>query len=111
RMADYRTVCRASDLTEGEGKTVDIDGKLIAVFCDQGKYYAIDDVCPHMGASLGDGYVENGIVTCPLHAWRFRLADGAWADSPRIKIGCFPVRIENGEVQLQVDGIIGNSVK
>ena len=46
-----------------------------------------------MGASLSGGYVENGVVTCPWHAWRFRLADGAWADNPRIKIGCYPVRV------------------
>ena len=54
-----------------------------------------------MGASLSGGYVENGIVTCPWHAWRFRLADGAWADNPRIKIGCYPVRVEGGMVQVQ----------
>jgi nitrite reductase (NADH) small subunit/3-phenylpropionate/trans-cinnamate dioxygenase ferredoxin subunit len=101
-MADFQTVCRVEDLTEGEGLTFDVSGKLIAVFFDRGQYYAIDDVCPHMGASLGTGFVENGIVTCPWHAWRFRLADGAWADSPRVKIGCYPVRVENGAVQVQV---------
>ncbi len=103
-MAAFQTVCRVEDLTEGEGKTVEVSGKLIALLCDRGQYYAIDDVCPHMGGSLGEGYVEDGIVTCPWHAWRFRLADGAWADSPRIKIGCYPVRVENGEIQIQVNG-------
>jgi nitrite reductase (NADH) small subunit len=103
-MAEFQTVCRADDLPEGESRTVAIAGKIVAVFRYRGEYFAIDDVCPHMGASLGDGYVENGIVTCPWHAWRFRLADGAWADNPRIKIGCYPVRVENGEIQLQVNG-------
>jgi nitrite reductase (NADH) small subunit/3-phenylpropionate/trans-cinnamate dioxygenase ferredoxin subunit len=103
-MAGFQTVCRVEDLREGEGKTVEVAGKLIAVFSQNGQYFAIDDVCPHMGASLSGGYVENGIVTCPWHAWRFRLTDGAWADSPRIKIGCYPVRIENGAVQIDVSG-------
>jgi nitrite reductase (NADH) small subunit/3-phenylpropionate/trans-cinnamate dioxygenase ferredoxin subunit len=101
-MAEFTAVCRVDDLAEGEGKTVAVEGKLIALFCDKGQYYAIDDVCPHMGASLGEGYVENGVVTCPWHAWRFRLADGAWADSPRIKIGCYAVRIVDGEIQIAV---------
>jgi nitrite reductase (NADH) small subunit/3-phenylpropionate/trans-cinnamate dioxygenase ferredoxin subunit len=101
-MAEFYPICRVEDLSEGEGKTVEVAGKLIAVFCHGGHYFAIDDVCPHMGASLAGGYVENGIVTCPWHAWRFRLADGAWADSPRVKIGCYPVRIEDGAVQIQV---------
>ena len=101
-MGEFKTVCQLSDLVEGEGKTVDAQGKLIAVFRCGGQVQAIDDVCPHMGASLSGGYVENGIVTCPWHAWRFRLADGAWADNPRLKIGCYPVRIEGNDVQLQL---------
>ena len=101
-MAELKTVCRVGDVPEGEGKTVLVGGKLIAVFRDGGQYCAIDDVCPHMGASLSGGYLEKGIVTCPWHAWRFRLADGAWADNPRIKIGCYPVRVAGDEVQVQV---------
>jgi nitrite reductase (NADH) small subunit len=101
-MPEFRRVCQVGDVHEGEGKTVEVNGKLIALFRTGGQYYAIDDMCPHMGASLADGCVENGIVTCSWHAWRFRLSDGAWADNPRIKIGCFPVRVEGDEVQVQV---------
>ena len=103
-MPGFQTVCRVSDLGDAEGKVVEVDGKLVAVFREAGRYFAIDDVCPHMGASLGGGYVEKGIVTCPWHAWRFRLTDGAWADNPRIKIGCYPVRVEGDEVQVQAGG-------
>jgi nitrite reductase (NADH) small subunit/3-phenylpropionate/trans-cinnamate dioxygenase ferredoxin subunit len=101
-MAEFRTVCRVGDLSEGEGKTVIVGGKLVAVFRCGDSYHAIDDMCPHMGASLGDGYAENGIVTCPWHAWRFRLSDGAWADNPRLTIGCYQVRVEGDEVQVEV---------
>jgi nitrite reductase (NADH) small subunit len=103
-MSQFQTVCRVRDLVEGEGKTVEVGNKLIAVFRTGANYYAIDDVCPHMGASLAGGWVENGVVTCPWHAWRFRLADGAWADCPKVKIGCYPVRVVNDEVQVQVPG-------
>jgi nitrite reductase (NADH) small subunit len=105
-MAEFHTVFRVGDLAEGESKTVEVAGKLVAVFRQQGQYYAIDDVCPHMGASLSGGYVEKGIVTCPWHAWRFRLNDGAWADNPRIKIGCYPVRVEGEEVQVQAGAAV-----
>jgi len=101
-VSDFKTVCRVGDLAEGQGRTVVVGSRLIALFADNGSYYAIDDACPHMGASLSDGCLEGGIVTCPWHAWRFRLADGAWADNPRIKIGCYPVRVVNDEIQVQV---------
>ena len=103
-MSDFRTVCKVSDVGDGVGKTVAVDGKLIAVFRVADAFFAIDDVCPHMGASLGEGEVENGIVTCPWHGWRFRLADGAWADNPRLSTGHYPVRVLGEEVQIQLTG-------
>jgi nitrite reductase (NADH) small subunit len=101
-MSDYHPVCRVGEVREGEGKAVQVGTKTIALFCVNGQYHAIDDVCPHMGASLSSGYEEGGIVTCPWHGWRFRLADGAWADNPRLKIGCYPVRVEGDSIQVQV---------
>src|SRR5688572_17576674 len=101
-MADYQTVCKTSEVVEGEGKTVVIGEKLIALFRVGDSLYAIDDTCPHMGASLSGGHVEGGIVTCPWHAWRFRFTDGAWADNPRIKIGCYRVRVQGEDVQISL---------
>ena len=101
-MAEFHTVCKVSELPEGEGKTVEVANKLVAVFRVGDQFHAIDDVCPHMGASLSDGWVENGVVTCPLHYWRFRLADGAWADNPKVKTGCYAVHVEGEEIQLEL---------
>lgn len=103
-MPEYHTVGKVGDIPEGEARSYEVGKRLIAVFRQNGAYTAIDDVCPHMGASLSGGWVEDGIVTCPWHAWRFRLADGAWADNPRIKIGCYPVRIVGDEIQVELAG-------
>jgi nitrite reductase (NADH) small subunit/3-phenylpropionate/trans-cinnamate dioxygenase ferredoxin subunit len=80
--------------------------KLVAVFLNEGQYYAIDDICPHMGASLGAGTLdttERGhlAVTCPWHAWRFSVKDGTWCDNPRLKIDAYEVRIEGDEIQVR----------
>jgi nitrite reductase (NADH) small subunit/3-phenylpropionate/trans-cinnamate dioxygenase ferredoxin subunit len=101
-MAEFRSVCKVGDIPDGEGRTVVVGDKLVAVFHTGGRFHAIDDVCPHMGASLGAGELENGIVTCPWHAWRFRVTDGTWADNPRIKIPSYPVRVVGDEVQVEV---------
>jgi nitrite reductase (NADH) small subunit len=101
-MSEFHTVCKIHDLKSGEGKTVVLGHKMIALFLIDGAVHAIDDTCPHMGASLAGGFVENGIVTCPWHYWRFRLADGAWADNPRIKIGCYPVTVDCGEIRVEI---------
>jgi nitrite reductase (NADH) small subunit/3-phenylpropionate/trans-cinnamate dioxygenase ferredoxin subunit len=104
-MTEYHSICRVEELAEGEGRVFSVAGKLIAVFHHAGQYFAIDDTCPHMGDSLSQGYVEEGIVTCPWHAWRFRLADGAWADNPRIKIGSYQIRVAESMIQVAIDTV------
>jgi nitrite reductase/ring-hydroxylating ferredoxin subunit len=104
-MPRFVTVGRVGDIAEGEARTVGGPGKVVAVFRVGDDYFAIDDMCPHMGSSLSGGFVEDGIVTCPWHYWRFRLADGAWADNPRIKIGCYPVHVVGDEIRVELPDV------
>ena len=101
-MGQRVSIGKAEDVPEGGSVVVEVNGKDVAVFRAGGRFFAIDDLCPHMGASLSGGYVEDGVVTCPWHYWRFRLADGAWADNPRIKIGSYPVHVVGDEVRLEL---------
>jgi nitrite reductase/ring-hydroxylating ferredoxin subunit len=98
---DFTTVARVGSIPEGQGITVVLGDRLVAVFNSGGEYFAIDDLCPHMGASLGAGEVYDGIVTCPWHAWRFKVADGTWCDNPRIKIDSFETRVVGDEIQIR----------
>ena len=101
-MSQRVTIGKVSDIPEGEAVVVTARNKDVAVFRTNGQLFAIDDLCPHMGASLSGGYVEDGCVTCPWHYWRFRLADGAWGDNPKIKTGSYPVHVVGDDVQLEL---------
>ena len=98
----YHTVAKVGEIPESEGRPFEIDGRMIAVFLDGGKYFAMDDACPHQGAPLCDGIVGDKSVTCTWHGWRFSLEDGRWLDSPRIKVPTYPVRVEGDEIQVGV---------
>jgi nitrite reductase (NADH) small subunit/3-phenylpropionate/trans-cinnamate dioxygenase ferredoxin subunit len=100
--AEFVTVARIGDIPEGEGASFQVGERLVAVFLHEGRYLAIDDLCPHMGASLGAGYLdEEGVVTCPWHAWRFSVADGTWCDNPRLSVDTFEVRVAGDEIQVR----------
>lgn len=100
----FVSVVKVRDLPPGQGGTFCINGRLVAVFNVDGQYRAIDDLCPHMGASLGAGWVEGDTVTCPWHAWRFSLCDGRWKDSPQsgVRVQCYEVRVVGDDVQVRV---------
>lgn len=101
-MSEYVTVAKVGAIPEGTGAAFPVGDKMVAVFnLGGGRYEAINDFCPHMGASLADGFLEDGIVTCPWHAWRFRTSDGTWCDNPRIRTDAFEVRVEGDEIQVR----------
>ena len=54
-----------------------------------------------MGALLASGCLDGNVVTCPWHAWRFRVTDGTWCDNPRIKTDVFEVRVVGDEIQVR----------
>ena len=101
-MTEFTTVCKAGDIPAGEGRPFPIHGTIVAVYFIDGEYFAINDFCPHMGASLADGHVENGEVTCPWHAWRFSVRDGTWCDNPNVCTDSYPVQVTDGIVKVAV---------
>ncbi|HET8610088.1 MAG TPA: non-heme iron oxygenase ferredoxin subunit [Burkholderiales bacterium] len=103
-MSDWVTVARTEDLPPGESRCVDVDGTRVAVFNLNGQYHAIEDVCTHDGGLLTDGRVEGDQVICSRHGARFSITTGEALCAPAYEpTAVFPVRIENGEVQVRDD--------
>ncbi|QDS95865.1 Assimilatory nitrite reductase [NAD(P)H] small subunit [Roseimaritima multifibrata] len=102
-MSEFETVGKVSDFEENVGQAHPVNGRMVAVFMRNGEFSAIDDLCPHMGASLAEGHVEEDTVTCPWHAWRFCIKDGTWEDNPRVKVDSFEVRVVGEDVQVRVN--------
>jgi NAD(P)H-dependent nitrite reductase small subunit len=94
----YVRVLSISELPPGGGVPVEAAGKLIAVFNVDGAFHAIDNECPHKGASLADGALTGSTVTCPMHRWQFRLEDGRNPVNPELCVRRFPVEIRDGAV-------------
>src|SRR5215469_3595916 len=91
-----------SELPEGAGKSVNLAGHVVALFNSDGRLFAVDNRCPHMGFPLDRATVRDCILTCHWHHARFDLATGGtfdqWADDVRV----FPVRVEGDTVMVDV---------
>jgi nitrite reductase/ring-hydroxylating ferredoxin subunit len=91
-----------AELKEAAVKTVQLDGHTLALYYVNGRVYAVDNRCPHMGFPLNRGSVKDGILTCHWHHARFDLETGGtfdqWADDVRT----FPVEIRDGQIYVNV---------
>jgi len=101
-MSEFVTVAKMGEIPVGQGKSCLVGEKLIAVFNVDGRYHAINDLCPHMGASLADGQLDGDVVACPWHGWRYCVTDGTWCDNRRIKTDSYEVRVQGEEIQVRV---------
>ena len=96
--AGFVAVLRMTDLPAGQGKTVAMNGKAIAVFHVNGGFYAIDDACTHEDAPLGEGTVRGTTVVCPYHDWVYEITSGHCHTDPSRPVGCFATKTHDGFV-------------
>lgn len=101
-MPHWHAVAKISDLAPGEGKTIDVFGKPIALFNDGGTFRAIDNTCPHRGGSLGDGKLKENCVVCPLHQWTFNLESGKNIRNPQVKLNVYPTKTKGDDIWITV---------
>ncbi|MCC7079363.1 MAG: non-heme iron oxygenase ferredoxin subunit [Burkholderiales bacterium] len=103
-MADWIDVAPADSLGPGQVRVVNADGAMIAVFNVGGSYYAIEDVCTHDGGELASGVLQGDQIECPRHGARFCVRTGDALSAPAYEATTrFPVRVENGVVQVRDD--------
>lgn len=81
--AYWQPVCLASDVLEaGSVSAIEIMGRrLIVARLLSNDLICMDELCPHRGASLRYGFVEEHSIRCAYHGWAFD-AHGSCADRP-----------------------------
>jgi 3-phenylpropionate/trans-cinnamate dioxygenase ferredoxin component len=103
-MANWVNVGSVEEIPPGQHKTIDINDVMVAVFNIEGKLYAIEDVCTHDGGILTGGPLEGCVITCPRHGAQFDVRNGEVLAEPAYEpIATFPVRIQEGMVQVRDD--------
>ncbi len=97
-MTEFVKVCRIADVKPGSGKSIELDGKAVAVFNIEGTFYAINDTCKHRGGPLGQGELEGRTVICPWHGWRYDVTTGANELVPEQPTENYEVKVEGDDV-------------
>ncbi|MBR0896765.1 non-heme iron oxygenase ferredoxin subunit [Bradyrhizobium tropiciagri] len=91
--------CAVAAVSEDEGHAIVLDDRHIGLFKIDGEIYALDNICPHEFALLTGGFVEDGLVECPLHQACFDIKTGRKVSGPAERDArAVRVKVENGQV-------------
>lgn len=62
-------------------------------------FYAVQDKCPHNGASLSHGFcTEKNEIVCMLHRYSFDLESGKATSGGAFALKTYPIQIKNDGV-------------
>jgi nitrite reductase/ring-hydroxylating ferredoxin subunit len=101
-MSEFAAVAHVDDVAPGTMTTVragDIDVALARV---GDEFYAVQHACLHLSGPLGEGKLEECVVTCPWHGWQYDVRTGKNEFDLAIQLQTYEVRVENGEVKIEI---------
>jgi 3-phenylpropionate/trans-cinnamate dioxygenase ferredoxin subunit len=118
-------VAPLAEFLPGTRRLVRVGERAILVFNIGGEFFALNDRCPHGGASLSGGvltglvesdgpgryrYARRGeILRCPWHAWEFDIRTGrSVCDPRRMKVRQWPVGVAPGAA-LAAEGLVAET--
>ena len=87
----------ASEIPVGGGKVFE-DAKVVVCQPAQGEFKAYSAACTHKGCSVDS--VSGGMINCPCHGSKFKIADGSVASPPADK------PLEEKQITVQGDQIL-----
>ena len=92
------------ELPEDALKRVDASGVPVCLaHAEDGKFYALNDICTHEEFYLSEGELWGMDVECPQHGSRFNLATGKVTGLPAvIPATTYPVTVEGDDVFVEV---------
>jgi nitrite reductase/ring-hydroxylating ferredoxin subunit len=102
-MPQRHVVTPLAALPQGTGRVFEVAGQKLALFNVDGRIFAIDDRCPHEGASLAEGSVDGTTIVCPWHGAEFDLTCGKVLCPPAIEdVKSYPVFVTGDAVEVEI---------
>jgi 3-phenylpropionate/trans-cinnamate dioxygenase ferredoxin component len=98
-------VASVDELAPGQRKLAFVEGRSIVLFHVGGTVRAIENACPHQGASLANGQLEGSVLRCPAHGLRFDLITGCMPAVDGLRLTTFPVDEVEGQWVVNLDRI------
>jgi nitrite reductase/ring-hydroxylating ferredoxin subunit len=96
---DFVKIAESKDIEPSSMKAVDVAGEKVCIINIEGNYYAIGNVCTHMGGPLNEGTLEGFEVECPWHGSKFDVRSGQPTKPPaRQPVSSYEVKVQDNNI-------------
>lgn len=92
RLRWFKLAHGSAPTAEGRPMRCLVKGKPLVLVRWQGTLHALDENCPHHGASLSGGRVSEGCIICPRHLYHYDLLTGRGKQHDGGNAAVYPVQ-------------------
>ena len=110
-MQEWIPIAGVADCPVGSAIERIVEGRVVAICNIDGRFHALDGLCPHQGGPLGRGRLCGTVLTCPWHGWQFDVVTGRHELSSQVRQVIHEVRAENGELFVRLANGPGTGVE
>jgi len=96
----FVTVAKADEVAPGTARRVQAGDRALALVRIGDEFYATDGACRHLHGPLGEGRIDDHVLTCPWHGWQYDVRTGLNVFDHAIRVETFEVRVEGGDVKV-----------
>jgi nitrite reductase (NADH) small subunit len=97
---ELTTVARVEDVQPGTVTTVHAGEQALALARVGDAFYATQAQCIHLQGPLGEGELEDHVLSCPWHGWQYDVRTGENEFDRAIRLETFEVVVEDGDVKV-----------
>ncbi|MEO7132670.1 MAG: Rieske 2Fe-2S domain-containing protein [Vicinamibacterales bacterium] len=105
RRPIYVDAVPADALAEGGARSIDVDGRPVLVVRIADDYVAVSNRCGSSPLPLEFSTVDGAELRCSWHSCRYDLRTGARLDATGDRLTVYPVRVQNGQVQIAITAV------
>ena len=102
-MTDFVEAAQLEQIPPGQSLFVYVGETGVALFNIDGTVYAINDTCLHQGSSLAQGRLNDKIVTCRAHGWKYDVTTGRLTLNPDTGVASYPVEVVDGKIMVAIE--------
>lgn len=96
---NFVKVAEAKEIAPSSMKAVEVEGEKVCIINTEGNYYAIGNICTHVGGPLDEGTLQGYEVECPWHGSKFDVRTGEPTKSPAVRaVPKYEVKIDGNNV-------------
>lgn len=102
--SDWTLVTSLAEIPEQGALDLKLAGHKLLLSRQGDAVQCFRNACSHLGVPITDGECANGVLTCPYHGFQFELATGHCLTAPAVPLQPYPVKVNNGQVFVQLEG-------